>query len=179
MILTFSVAEQDAFAFTKQYYQESPNYKRMSRRFRWVLPAFFVLGFAAATWGRNIPPVALTVPLIIFIVGWVAIAPYYFDWSVRRNLKKHLREPAYEKSYGRYELEIDDRGLLSSGPIGRAEYRWDAVTRATLTDDYLFIFLAGAAGFPIKTSEVGLREAQSAYDVVRQKIDNARPSPGF
>ena len=85
-----------------------------------------------------------------------------------------MKESSYAKSFGEYTIQINEGQLLSDGPTGHAEYNWNAVDRAILTDKYLFIYLSGASGFAIKTSEIGTENAKKAHNRIQQLIEMAK-----
>ena len=73
-----------------------------------------------------------------------------------------------------YHLKISDQFLICDSPTGYSEYRCDAVDRATMTDEYLFIFLAGPTGFPIRIAGVGSSVAAEAYEKIQSLMGKAR-----
>ena len=170
--LTFTVSERESLALAEQYYQDSPLHQRARSRTSWTLPvvlliimAAFVLQFGFAV-----------VPIAIFVLGavvWFILAPLHFDARMRSHTEQRLREPSYAKLFGTYSIRIDDKCLVSSGPTGYAEYDLDAVDRVVLTEEFLFIYLAGAMGYPVSVEQVGADRAKLAHDAVQQAISEA------
>ena len=173
MKLTFSLTEPGALALIEQFYKDSPSCKRMRNRTRWVLPilllpiAFlFILKF-----GFSLPTVAV---FVVATVGWFIFAPSRFDASVRRNAKKMMKESAYAKCFGLYTIQINQDSLVSDSVTGHSEFKWSAVDQAILTENYLFIFLLGGAGWPIRISDIGNEDATIAHSRIQQLIERVK-----
>ncbi len=173
MKLTFNLNEPEALALTELFYKDSPSHQRIRNRTRWVLPIFLlpIVILFTLQFGFSLPSIVV---FAIAIVGWIIIAPRRFDTQIRRYAQNLMKESSYAKSFGEYTIQINDGHLLSNGPTGHAEYNWNAVDRAILTDKYLFIYLSGASGLAIKTSEIGTENALNAHSRIQQLIEIAK-----
>ncbi len=173
MTLTFNVSEPETLAMTEQFYKDSPSHQRIRNRTRWSVPLLLlpVMILFTLQFGVSLPSTAV---FAIGIIGWFFIAPHRFDARIRRYAINQMKESSYAKSFGKYEIQITDQHLVSHGPTGHTEYNWDAVDRTILTDDYLFVFLSGPSGFPIKTTEVGAEDAKKAHGRIQQLISMAK-----
>jgi hypothetical protein len=89
-------------------------------------------------------------------------------------MKKQFQESSAEKAFGEYKVKIDERCLISQGPTGYTEYRWDSVDRVLMTDEFLFLFLAGPAGLPIRITEVSEPVAKKAYETIQTLVARAK-----
>jgi hypothetical protein len=173
MELKFTVSESEGLAFSEQYYRDSASHQRVRSQTRWVLP-IMLLPVIAVFWfqfGISYSAVAI---FVAGIVAWAVIAPKRFDVRVRRYMHKQMLESSYHKSLGEYRLKFSDQLLICDSPTGYSEYRWNAVDRVTMTDEFLFIFLAGPTGFPIRIAEVGSAAAAEAYEKIQSLMANAR-----
>lgn len=173
MELKFTVSESEGLAFSEQYYRDSASHQRVRNQTRWVLP-IIMLPVIAVFWyqfGVSYSNVAI---FVVGIAAWVVIAPKRFDARVRRYMNKQMLESSYHKSLGVYRLKINDQQLICDSPTGYLEYRWEAVDRVTMTDEFLFIFLAGPSGFPIRIAEVGSSIAAEAYEKIKSLMAKAR-----
>ena len=173
MKLTFNVSEPETLAMTEQFYKDSPSHQRIRNRTRWTLPLILVPIVILFTlrFGFALPSIAV---FAVGIVAWIVIAPHRFDARIRRYALNQMKESSFAKSFGKYTIQINDEHLLSDGPTGHTEYNWDAVDRTILTDKYLFVFLSGPLGFPIKTIDVGSEEAIKAHGRIQQLIKTAK-----
>lgn len=173
MNLTFSVSEPQILAMTKQYYSDSVYHQRLRSRSRWTLPILLlpVMVLFTIQFGFSWSSTAV---FLIGMIGGFVIAPKRFDAQVKRYAIQQMQESSYPKSFGKYEITIDEKNLVSHGPTGYTEYHWDAVDRAILTDDYLFIFLSGPTGFPIQITEVGTDVAKKARAEIESLIARAK-----
>ena len=172
MKLTFNLNEPEALALTELFYKDSPSHQRIRNQTRWVLPILLlpIVILFTVQFGFSLPSIVV---FAIAIVGWIIIAPRRFDKRIRRYAQNVMNESSYGKSFGEYTIQINDRHLASDGPTGHGAYNWNAVDRAVLTDKYLFIFLSGASGFAIKTSEIGTENARNAHSRIQQLIETA------
>lgn len=173
MTLRFNVSEGDALALTEHYYRDSASHQRVRSRSRWTVPLALLLVwiFFMARFGFSWPPTAI---FLTGAIGWWLIAPKRFDVRFRKQVNQYLKESSYAKVYGDYQLSIEEEKLVSDGPAGHAEYNWAAVDRVALTEDYLFVFLSGPMGYPIRKAELGAEVAENAYDELRKKIEMAQ-----
>lgn len=172
MELTFTVSERESLALTEQFYKDSPLHQRARNRTRWTLPLILlpILVVFIAQFGFAVLP---TTVFLLGAVGWFLLSPKLFDARVKRYAKQQMRESSYAKSLGDYRIQIDDTKLVSEGPTGYTEYRWDAVDRVVLTEEFLFIFLSGPMGLVISIKQVGTERAKVAYDAIRHAIQQA------
>ncbi|MCU0714237.1 MAG: YcxB family protein [Pirellula sp.] len=173
MKLTFTLSEPEALAMTEQFYRDSASHQKTRNQTRWGLPILLLPILLLFTWqfGFSLPSVAI---FLIAMIGWFIVAPHRFDARVRRYAIKQMKESSYAKSFGEYSIQINDDHLVSDGPTGHTEYKWNGVDRSILTDEYLFVFLAGPSGFPIKTSDVGSENARLAHIRIQQLIEMAK-----
>ncbi len=173
MTLTFNVSENETLALTEQFYKDSASHQRLRNRTRWVVPLFLlpIMLLFTLQFGLSLLP---TVVFLIGIAGWFAIAPLRFDARIKRYAIQQMKESSYAKSFGKYVVQIGEANLVSDGPTGHTEYNWDAIDRAILTDDYLFVFLSGPMGLPIKTADIGHEDARRAYAIIQQRIATAK-----
>lgn len=89
-------------------------------------------------------------------------------------MQRQMLESSYSKVFGVYKVRIEEIHLVCDGPTGYTEYRWDAVDRVTITDDFLFIFVAGPSGLPIRIAEIGKSIATEAYGKIQSLIARAK-----
>jgi len=173
MDLKFTIAETETMAFSEQYYRDSASHRRIRFRTRWVLPILLLPILAVFTYQFGFSWTTAAI-FVAAAVTWSVIAPKRFDARVRRYMQKQMLESSYSKSFGVYQLKIVEKHLVSNGPTGYTEYRWDAVDRVTITEDFLFIFLAGPSGFPISIAEIGKSIATEAYETLQSLIARAK-----
>ena len=173
MDLKFTIAEPETMAFSEQYYRDSASHRRIRNRTRWALPILLlpILAVFTCQFGFSWTTAAI---FVAAAVVWIVIAPKRFDTRVRHYMQKQMLESSYSKVFGVYKLKIEEKHLVSDGPTGYTEYRWDAVDRVTITDDFLFIFLAGPSGFPIRIAEIGNSIATEAFGKLQSLIARAK-----
>jgi len=165
MTLQFTLDEAGALALTEAFLRQSPSYRKQRAFVRWLTPCI-ILGVLALEGARRGFTPAMPV-LALGALLWFAFYPRRFDALVRRQALRQLREMAYAKAFGACTLTVAEDGLHSVSPTGSSHHLWSGVGRIELAPDYLFIFLAGPLGYPIRRSEVGEAAVQAVYaDVV-------------
>jgi hypothetical protein len=169
----FKITEPEAIAFAEQFYRNSRTHRNLRNGTRWMLPLMLVplLVVMVAQFGFRW---SYLVVFPVLGIAWIVIAPKRFDARVRRYMKKQFRESSAEKAFGEYKVKIDERCLISQGPTGYAEYRWDSVDRVVMTDEFLFVFLAGPAGLPIRITDVSEPIAKKAYETIQTLVARAK-----
>ncbi|MCU0718677.1 MAG: hypothetical protein MUC83_03160 [Pirellula sp.] len=173
MEIQFKITEPEAIAFAEQFHRDSGTYRRLRNRTRWVLPLMLVplLVIMVAQFGFRWSY------LVVFPsvgIAWIMIAPRRFDARVKRYMQKQYLESSAEKAFGEYKVKIDERCLISQGPTGYTEYRWDSVDRVLMSDEFLFLFLAGPAGLPIRITDIGELAAKEAYEKIQSFVAHAK-----
>lgn len=123
----------------------------------------------------------MAIPIFFGAFGfaWWLLYPRRFDAQIRAHAKKQMGESSYSKNLGPYELQLLDEHLRSTSPLGSSTYAWTGVDRVAMDSGYLYIFLSGPLGYPIRISEIGQHAAQRAYNFVSERIsslDNDRNS---
>lgn len=175
MTLNFTLDENDALAFTEKYLRDSISHQRVKARVRWVLPILLIAMACYYTWRDGfswfLPGIFGSIALL-----WWLLYPGRFDSRVRALAKKQMGESSYAKSFGRYEVVLLDEHLLSTSPTGSSTYLWSAVDRVEMDSQYLYIFLSGPLGYPMRLSEIGRDIAQSAFNFVTSRIAHSRVS---
>jgi hypothetical protein len=170
MELNFSMSESDCIVFSEEYHRNSPVHRRARTRARWTVPIIFSI-FMVISFALSGPTIIATVFFPI-IIGWITLYPKRFDTLVRNNIRNRLKESSHSKTFGEYQVEINQDGIVSTGPTGRSEHTWASVDRINLTPDYLFVFFAGLSGLPIPISQIGPDHAEAAYDLLESHLAN-------
>jgi hypothetical protein len=175
MTLHFTTTTADLQAFTECYCRDSKSYQAARRTSRWLLPLIFLAMAGYYAW-RDGFSLGGTVFFGGLALAWWLWYPRRFDASARRSFQKQFAEPSYAKGLGPNELQLLDEHLYSHSPLGVATYPWSSVDRVVLQDDYLFIFLAAANGFPLRIAEIGTDAAQRAHEFITARIELAKPA---
>lgn len=173
MELKFTIAEPETIAFSEQYYKDSASHRRIRNRTRWILPVLLLPVFVLFTYQFGFSWTTLAL-FVAAAIAWSLIAPRRFDSRVKKYMQSQMLESSYSKMFGAYKVKLEDKHLACDSPTGYTEYCWDAVDRVTMTDDFLFIFLAGPSGFPIRISEIGTSIAEEAYGKIQTFIARAQ-----
>ncbi len=170
--ITFTVSEADAIAFSEQFYRDSPTHQKARTRERWIGPLVFlpVTLLLMLLFGSVVLALPIAAIYLIGVVAWFLITPKLFDARVRRYAKLQMKESSYKKLFGKGIVRFGETGIEDEGPTGHANYAWNAVDRAVLTEDYLFVFLTGPMGYAIKVEEIGPEMARTAYDEIQKRI---------
>lgn len=173
MEFMFTIGEPEMLAFSEQYYRDSFSHRRIRNRTRWSLPVLLlpILAVFTSQFGFSWTTAAI---FVTGAVAWIVIAPRRFDARVKNYMQRQMLESSYSKLFGAYKLKIDEKHLVCDGPTGRTEYSWDAVDRVTMTDDFLFIFLAGPSGVPIRIAHIGNSIAAEAYGKIQSLIARSK-----
>ena len=175
MILNFTVTEGDVLAFTEKYLRDSKSHRTIRARVRWSLPIVLIAMVCFYTWRDGFSWIAPGIFGMIALLWWL-LYPRRFDSRIRTLARKQMGESSYAKSFGRYEVVLLDEHLRSTSPTGSSTYVWSAVDRVEMDSEYLYIFLSGPLGYPMRLSEIGRENAQSAFDFVTSRIARNRGS---
>jgi hypothetical protein len=175
MILNFTVTEDDVLAFTQRYLRDSKSHQNIRARVRWSLPIIMIAMVCYYSWRDGLSWTALVIFGGIALLWWL-LYPRRFDARIRELAKKQMKESSYAKSFGRYEVVLFDQHLRSTSPTGSSTYVWSAVDRVEMDPEYLYIFLSGPLGYPIRLSEIGREAAQSAFEFISSRFAGSRRS---
>jgi len=173
MNLSFTLNKEDTLAFTEQYLRGSESHQKLRARTQWILPLILMsLLLLMASRG----PLQISTVIIFggVSLAWFFLYPKQFDANIRKHAKKQMKESSYSKSYGEYNLGISDSGIQSSSPLGESSYSWDGVDRVEMSDDYLYIFLAGPMGYPIRIDQIGRDSASEAFETISEQLKNQK-----
>jgi len=179
MILNFDLNENDALALTERYLQGSKSHQKLKTRLRWGLPLLLALMACFYTWRDGFSWFTASLCGGVAFIWWL-FYPRGFDSRIRAAARKQMKESSYAKSLGPYEVELLNEHLRSQSPMGSSTYDWSGVDRVEMDEEYLYIFLSGPFGYPIRISEIGGADAQSAFDFISERIALNRaddPSP--
>jgi len=175
MTLNFTFNENDGVALTEKYLRDSKSHQRIRARVRWSLPVILIAMACYRAWRDGFSWVAM----LIYggcSVAWWFLYPRRFDARVRAQAKNQMGESSYAKSFGGYKVVLIEEHLRSTSPIGSSTYLWSGVDRVETDSEYLYIFLAGPAGYAMRLSEIGHDAARSAHDFVSARIAHNRSS---
>ena len=173
---TFKVGQEDALAMALHYYATSPTVRRSRMLIQASVPSVMVviaaLGyFRDAGWRYFV----LVTPLLLIGVAWGVIYPWLHRHYMRQTAEKLLKESSYQKAFGVYTLSLNESRIASRSPVGEGTYFWSAVSRISLTPDYLFIFLAGPHGYPIARAQVPDDTIQNMKTFAQEMSRRANP----
>ncbi|MCF7785173.1 MAG: YcxB family protein [Prosthecobacter sp.] len=170
MTLQFEFRREDILAFTQAYNAESPTYLKARSRTRWALPLLLVVIGVIQSLESGFQ-MSRAVCYTAVSIAWFVFYPKRFDSRAQKYAEKASAEPGYSKTLGPCTLTLSDEGLHSISAIGTSTFKWDAVSRATLTADYLYIFLSGPLGYPIRIADIGRDVAEQALALVNQHME--------
>jgi hypothetical protein len=177
MTLQFTVSESDALAFYERFQRDSKSHQKIRSRARWVFTVLFLLASAYYVWKSTVRsgPWLIFAGVFVFLaVTWCLFYVRVFDASVRKLMRKQLRESSSAKAFGACEVEFLDAHIQSKSPLGTSTFAWSAVDRVVMDSEHLFIFLAGSMGFPIRISEIGEDTARQVHDFIVEHIRLSR-----
>ena len=167
MKLRFTVTETEALALTENFRSNSPTHRRARQRARLFLPILLSLTLALFVYRFGFAPAPIGV-LASAILLWYFLYPLRFDSLARRQATSQMQESSYANMFGNYEMEITQSHLFSTGPAGESKFKWNAVRRTELTDEYLFVFMSGSMGYPISIDQIGPEAARQAADEINR-----------
>lgn len=171
MTLKFQMGREEVMAFSKAYHAASPTYQRAKTRARITLPVIMLI-----LWTFSTIPSGFHLIGTVFYLGmsilWFCFYPFLFNRNVEKYCEKTLDEGSQNKNFGQCELTLSESGLHDRSPSGESTFYWSAVDRVTLTDLYLFIFLHGPIGYPIRIADVGIEAARAALEYVNSHIES-------
>lgn len=172
MTLQFELRRDDVIAFSQAYHAGSPTYQKVRSRSRWALPLLMgVIGVIQSL--ESGFEMSRTLFYAAASIAWFVLYPKRFDTNARKYAEKALAEPGYSRTLGPCTLTLNDEGLHSTSPMGSSSFNWDAVSHATLTADYLYIFLSGPIGYPIQIADIGRDVAEQVLAFVNQHKESS------
>ena len=175
---TFKVGKEDVLAMTLHYYASSPTVRRSRILTQASLPAVMVLVAILGYFKEaGYSYLLLITPLLLIAVAWAILYPWLHKHYLLQVSEKLLKESSYEKAFGVYTLSLSETRIASSSPVGEGTYVWSAVSRVSLTSDYLFIFLAGPQGYPIARAQIPGDTIQKMKAFAEGMSRRAEPAP--
>jgi hypothetical protein len=178
---TFTVGKADVLAMSMHYYASSPTVRRSRILTQASIPLAMVL-VAALGFFRDPGYLVLVAPLLLIAVVWAIFYPRWHREYQLYTLEKLLKESSYQKAFGTYTVNLNEKQIASSSPVGEGTYPWSSVSRISLTPDYLFIYLAGPQGYAIpraQVPEVTIQEMKALAEQMSQRADSgAAPNAG-
>jgi hypothetical protein len=178
---TFKIGKEDVLAMSMHYYASSPAVRR-SRILTQASVPFAMVVVAALGFFRDPGYLALVTPLLLIAVVWAVFYPRWHREYQLYTIEKLLKESSYQKAFGSYTVNLDEKQIASSSPIGEGTYLWSSVSRISLTPDYLFIFLAGPQGYAIpraRVAEATIQEMKAFADQMSRRAEpGATPNAG-
>jgi hypothetical protein len=173
---TFKVGKEEVLAMTMHYYASSPTVRRSRILTHASVPFAMVLvgalGYFKEAGYRYL---VLVTPLLLIAVVWAVFYPWLHRHYLLQTLGKLLKESSYQKAFGTYTVDLTEKQIASSSPVGEGTYLWSSVSRVSLTPDYLFIFLAGPQGYPIPRAQVPEATIQEMKAFAEQMSGRAEP----
>lgn len=156
--IEYEVREQDLIAFNEHLLQESKPMQKALRRHQVIVPGLLSVS-VLMLWFYMQETIAAIILMVLAVV-WAGLAPYYFRWSTRRQLRRLYTEEEKVSVCGRYTLRIEPASLIEVAPNGTASnVAWSSVLRVEATNKYAFIFLT------VNTALVVPRETVSKGDL--------------
>lgn len=139
--IEYAVREQDLFAFNEHLLQESKPMQKARRRHQVTIPG--LLSIAVLVLWFYYQESTTAIILMVLAVAWASLAPHYFRWSTRRQLRRLYTEEEKVSVMGSYTLRIEPSHLVEISPNGNAsQVAWSDLLRVELTAKYAFIFLS-------------------------------------
>ncbi|GAA5495992.1 hypothetical protein Rhal01_02173 [Rubritalea halochordaticola] len=180
MTLSYEYTEEEALAFNTHFLHNSPVYKKQKLRMYLLVPGIMSLVFLLPGLKGGLE-LRDFFPSLLFCTIWFPYIALTYDKSVKRNTLKYLRIPNYARIYGPSQLTLTDESLNSTTPLGSAQFNWDSILSADLTQHHLIISICANQGITIPIDATGLSKAQAAREFIQQKISSpstlsAKPS---
>ena len=99
---------------------------------------FIVLGIL---WIAFFPEdIGFSVFLFVMAAFFLAFSLYFFDWLVRRNLKKHLKGKEAEVKYSFYEDHFEIDGMTETGMSEHAQGAYSDFTSVVEYDEFWLLY---------------------------------------
>ena len=171
----FNVNKDDVLALAWHYYSTSATVRRTRLWGQLFVPLVLSLLAALTSYQDPGPNALAIVSLLVIGAIWALFYPRYHNWYLLQTAEKMFKESAYQKAFGAYTVTLNDNGIISSSPIGEANYSWSAVNRVLLTADHLLIFLAGPQGYPISRTQVPDTTIQEMKAFAEKNIPGTEP----
>jgi hypothetical protein len=169
------MSQDDVLAFTERFLRDSKSHQRQRTQVRWLLPLLIIAHSVYRIWKDD-----YSWPLLVFYGGfsflWWLLFPLWFDARIRAHAKKQMEETSYSRMLGSCEIRLLDEHIESTSPAGSSTLMWASVDRVDLDSEYLWIFLSGPQGYPIRVAEIGQEAARAAHDFVAARIAASRVS---
>lgn len=160
-----------------RYYANSSAMRRLRILIQAGVPLAMVL-VVALSYLTEPEYVQFVTPLLVVAVVWAGFYPRLHERLLYRGAERLLSGPEYQKIYGVHTLSLSEKGISSTSPIGEGTYYWPSVSSISLSEDYLFIFVAAARGYVISRElvpEATIQEMKAFAEQMMKTAATAAP----
>ncbi len=152
MILRYETNVDDALAFQKYYYDNSPAFKhQMTKYIAGSALLMYILIFALSV--RDDVDAGIRAGLIGAGTAALILSPL-LRYRLKRRMIKMCTEGDYKRYLGERELEIMPDGIISRSPYSETKLAWAAVEKIELTTEHTFIFVGSRMAFIIPHNRI-------------------------
>jgi hypothetical protein len=171
MLLEFSLTKEDLFNFNYHTGWAAPEKKkfRISFYLKTIGWAFAgVLLVLSVTRQFGLASILFSCCIAV-IVGLISA---YFSISHRykNSLEKFVSQPENQSFFNRATLNITDAGITSQDDISEAKYNWNAITKKTETQDYIYLYLNTAQAIVIPKRILAEEEKQELNTILSRNL---------
>lgn len=149
MELKFELLEEDYINFNIDHANKSPSLKRNVTFIRILGPVTFLIAPFIVIKFSEIPLWYWMTLFGITSIIWIVFYPRYFDWEMRRRIKKMLKEGKNESLFKERKISLTDEAIIETSSSSQSSTIWSKIDRIEETDRYIYIYNSSISAYII------------------------------
>lgn len=138
--IEFELIEKDYINFNINHAKKSPSLNKSIIFIRILGPLVFLIAPFIVVKFSDIPFWYWMTLFSITSIIWLVFYPRYFEWQMRRRIKKILNEGNNENVFKKTKLILMDNGIVQKSANGETNTKWNEVDRVDETCEYIYIY---------------------------------------
>lgn len=171
MKINYSLNQDDYLSFNTYHAKNSESVKSNLKIQRFITPLlFFIFPFIAKN-KTDIPFwYWIGIFSVVYIVWAVYYPKYYFN-SIKKGVKKMLKEGKNQDLLGSKTVELRQNDILSSGENSESKVKWNTVERYVETNDHIFIYISAMEAYIVPKRSFNNDEEKTQFiEILNNKI---------
>ncbi len=168
MEIKYDFKEEDYVEFNIHHMKSFKTGKRMTTMLRWIGPILFLM--SGLVMGSK-EFLGFNISFFLYItlaLLWYFLYPKIFMNSVRKRVKKLLKEGKNKGLLGQRTIKFDDQGYTSISSVTEAKTIWSAVERVDQEDNYIYIFESAVSAVVIPLRELSETEVCDVKKILKE-----------
>ena len=163
MEIEFELLEEDYVNFNIEHANSSVSVKRSLILQRTLGPFVFLIATLALVKFSEIPMWYWITIFSIMSVIWLVFYPNYFNWEMRRNIKKMLKEGNNKNLLQKRKLIVTDKAIIETSTASETKTPWSDINKVEETSEYIYIYNSSISAYIIPKRVLGNRNKINTF----------------